>query len=255
MYTILYFSPTGNAKYLAKKLATHLDSFGVEIYPLEFVKLTEVREGTNLILLYPIHGFNAPRTVKRFVKNLPPKLFKNVNLIGVGSSNNWMNEAASSDLRKHLKRKEYAIGIDEILAMPLTIFINFPKELNQKLIAESEKKIQEISKSLINGEITRKQVEFRSRIINQFGKGESFAARLFGLELYAGKACDSCGICWKNCPERNITENKNGKPKFGFKCSMCMRCIYFCPQKTIAPRFSKFVPIKNGYSISKYLTE
>ena len=43
-----------------------------------------------------------------------------------------------------------------------------------------------------------------------------------------------------------------GKPKFGFKCLMCMRCIYNCPEKAISPRFSKFIPIRKGYSLKKF---
>lgn len=87
------------------------------------------------------------------------------------------------------------------------------------------------------------------------GKGESPAARLFGLELHANKSCTSCGTCWSNCPENNIKEKDNGLPGFGFSCSMCMRCIYSCPEKAISPRISKFIPIKNGYTLSKYINE
>jgi len=45
------------------------------------------------------------------------------------------------------------------------------------------------------------------------------------------------------------------KLKFGIKCMMCMRCIYNCPTKAIELRISKFIPIRNGYSIKNYLSE
>jgi ferredoxin len=252
MFTIVYFSPTGNAKHLAKKLAMHIGLSPADLLPLEFTDPEELKQNKHLVLIHAVHGFNAPRTVKRFVKNLPEKRFDIISLIAVGCSDNWMNAAVSLDLKKQLIKKGYSIAIDEVMAMPLTFIMNFPEKLNFELIAKAERNIETLCKQLELGEVTNRVVERKSKVLNLLGKGESPAARLFGLELYANKNCDSCSICWTNCPEKNISQ-KNKKPKFGFSCSMCMRCIYNCPQKAISPRVSKFIPIKNGYSLSKYL--
>ena len=139
--------------------------------------------------------------------------------------------------------------------MPLTFVMSFPDELAYRLIAESEKRIEDISLSLAEGKKTAVRVAGKSRLLAFFGKAEPFASRLFGLELYAGDNCISRGTCWENCPEKNIERNDSGRPRFGFDCLMCMRCIYNCPEKAISPRFSKFLPIKNGYSLSQYREE
>ena len=225
MFKIIYFSPTGNVLHLAKQLSNHLVAHDVNIRPLEFIQAEDLEKDKHLILLYPVHGFNAPRTVKRFVKYLPPNLYELISLIGVGCSNNWMNDAVSSDLRKPLEKKSYRIIVDDILAMPLTFIMNFPDEMNLQLIEESQNRIAEISKSLIETKSSTKEVQIKSHVLNFMGKAEQYAARLFGLELHANKDCNSCGTCWENCPENNIKQNKNGKPKFGFSCLMCMRCI------------------------------
>jgi ferredoxin/flavodoxin len=253
MYTIIYFSPTGNVLHLAKLLAAELKSPAEEILPLEFTDPTQLESDKHLVLLYPVHGFNAPITVKRFVKLLPPGLYEYVSLIGVGCNTTWVNGAVSSDLRKSFGKKAYTIVVDEIMAMPLTFIMNFPDELNLKLIAESERKIADLSTRITEKEASNKKVQFKSQMLNFMGKAEAPAARLFGLELHANKNCTSCGTCWTNCPQKNITQKSNGKPGFGFNCSMCMRCIYNCPEKAISPRISKFIPIKNGYSLSKYV--
>jgi ferredoxin len=255
MYTIIYFSPTGNVLHLAKQLSSHLNGSVENLLPLEFTDPAQLDPNAQLVLLYPVHGFNAPRTVKRFVGALPAGLFECVSLLSVGCSTSWVNGAVSLDLRKALKRKSYPIAVDEILAMPLTLIMNFPDELNIKLIAESEHKISDLCERITERTTTRRRIKKRSRIINFLGKGESPAARLFGLELYANNSCTSCGTCWNNCPEKNIKQKSKGKPGFGFSCSMCMRCIYNCPEKAIGPRISKFIPIKNGYSLSKYISE
>jgi ferredoxin/flavodoxin len=254
MYSIIYFSPTGNVLHLAEILAGYLGSDHTEILPLEFVEQNQLKKEKHLVLLYPVHGFNAPRTVKRFVKNLPSGLYDFVSLIGVGCTTNWLNDAVSSDLRKLFIKKNYSIVVDEILAMPLTFIMAFPDKVAYKLIAESEEKIKNISSSIAGGEQSIKKVKGKSYVVNFIGKAESSAARLFGLELHADNNCTSCGICWNNCPEKNIKKNSLGKPRFGFNCIMCMRCIYNCPEKSIAPRISKFIPIKKGYSIKQYKT-
>ena len=240
--------------HLAKMLADRLDSDGVKTVPLEFTQADQLAKDKHLVLLYPIHSFNAPRNVKQFVKRLPPGLYDTASLIAVGCTTSWVNHAVSSDLQRLLTKKGYPIVLDELLAMPLTFILSFPDELACKLVAESEKEIQEIGRSLVEGRRTKPGVSVQSRLLNFVGKAETFASRLFGLELYAGENCTLCGTCWRNCPVKNI-ENKNGKPRFGFKCLMCMRCIYNCPEKAISPRFSKFIPIKKGYSLSEYLDE
>lgn len=255
MHTIIYFSPTGNALHLARLLASELKIHAGQILPLEFTDPKQLEANQHLVLIYPVHGFNAPRTVKRFARSLPPGLYECISLISVGCNTSWVNGAVSSDLRKYLVKKDYTIAVDEVLAMPLTFIMNFPDELNYKLIAESEKMISDLGGRIRERTSTLRKVRTRSKVLNFLGKAESPAARLFGLELHANKNCTSCGTCWNNCPENNIKEKSNGKPGFGFNCSMCMRCIYNCPDKAISPRISKFIPIKNGYTLSKYTKE
>jgi ferredoxin len=253
VYTILYFSPTGNALHLAQKLAKSLGVNKDGILPLEFTHPDSLKCNKHLVLFYPVHGFNAPRTVKRFVRSMPPGLFEAVSLINVGFAGNWLNDAVSDDLRRPLERKGYSVVLDETLPMPLTFIMNSPRALNLRLISESENRIEDLRKRLIEGDPTQKQVRFKSRVVNFLGKIESPAARVFGLELHADAKCTSCGICWDNCPQQNIKQKSNAKPGFGFNCIMCMRCIYQCPEQAISPRISKFIPIKGGYSLSTYM--
>ena len=103
--------------------------------------------------------------------------------------------------------------------------------------------------------VSYKRIQFKSYLLSKIGKIEPVAAGFFGAELYAKKSCNQCGQCVRECPEHNIRLKDNGKIRFGFKCMMCMRCIYNCPQKSITPKISKFIPIKNGYSIDRYVSK
>ena len=86
-------------------LADHLDSDHVKVLPLESIQADQLAKDKHLVLLYPIHGFNAPRNVKHFVKCLPPGLYNTASLIGVGCTTSWVNQAVSSDLRKLFTKK------------------------------------------------------------------------------------------------------------------------------------------------------
>lgn len=255
MYTIIYFSPTGNARHLAKRLAAELSCPDERLLALEFTDPGELQPGEHLVVLYPVHGFNAPRTVKRFFKKLPPGRYEQVSLVAVGSAGSWVNAAASSDLRKSLEKKNYPVVVDEQVAMPLTIFMQIPDQASKDMIESSEKKITALARQIALKQTSKIKVPPGSSIINFLGKGEAPAARLFGMELRANDSCTSCGTCWNNCPENNIREKRDGKPGFGTSCIMCMRCIYSCPEQAIRPRFSKFIPIKQGYSLTKLLDQ
>jgi len=251
MFTIVQFSPTGNTAYLANLLGELLKT--TYIHALEHTEPTVLIDSEHLVLLFPIHGFNAPRTVLRFVRAIPQGKFNKVSLIGVGCNELWVNLGASQEIKRILRAKSYPIIVDETIAMPLTFIMSFPDELIRLQFAEAKKTIGVIASNIQNGVVSHKRIPFKARILSKIGKIEPIAAKFFGLELYAKKSCTKCGLCVKECPERNIRLNDRGIIKFGFNCMMCMRCIYNCPQKSISPRISKFIPIKNGYSIERFI--
>lgn len=249
MYTILYYSPTGNSKHLAQKMASLLEVG--EVFALEKSKPEELQQNDELILMYPIHGFNPPKIVTNFVKKIHSNKFKKVHLVAVGCNDLFLNDAVSLGLRRILQSKNYDIGVDEILVMPITIVLKMKEDMLKQITSDAIKVLENVALKIKENQVVYRKVGVGARLIHTIGKLESPAARLFGLELHAKKGCTSCGICWNRCPMGNIKEGKKGKPKFGFKCSMCMRCIYECPEKVITPYISKFLPVKDGYDLKE----
>jgi len=252
MFTIVQFSPTGNAAYIANRLSKLLKT--THIYALEHTDPATLLDSEQLVILFPIHGFNAPITVLRFVRALPQGKFKKISLISVGCNDLWMNNGASLEVKKILTDKSYPIVVDETIAMPLTIIMSFPEDVVKSQLEKANKTIGILASQILNGVVSHKEIPFKAHMLSKIGKIEPFAARLFGLELHAKKSCTQCGLCVRECPESNIKFTDRGNIKFGFKCIMCMRCIYNCPQKSIVPRISKFIPIKNGYSIEHFVS-
>lgn len=251
MYTIIQYSPTGNTAYLASKLG---DALGTDtIHALEHLNYEDIKPCQHLIIMYAVHAFNAPKVVKDFIKHLPSGKAKYVSLVAVGCNDTWINDAATAEIQRMLTNKDYKVCVQKVIAMPLTLVMAFPEALIKEQIASSDEIIAALAADITACVVVSKDVAFKTKVIKKVGAIEPLAARFFGLELHAKKSCIQCELCVKNCPTKNIKMAQNGKIKFKFKCSMCLRCIYQCPRKSITPYVSKFIPIKEGYDINKYL--
>lgn len=253
MNTIAYFSYTGNTKFLAYKLQSYLSESTTQVFNLAFDEVKTLKDGEHLVVMFAIHAFNCPQQVVDFAKHLPSNMFKQIHFIAVGCHDMWLNDAATYELRRVLENKGYSVGIDRVIAMPLTLMKKFPEDLGKTLVQKAQVQLSEVANELKQGAVDEKVVPFKAKTLNKVSKAEKYGAKLFGPELYANKDCISCERCWKECPMKNIKPNKNQNPKFGFNCSMCMKCIYDCPKHAISPRISKFIPIKEGYSLKDYL--
>jgi len=251
MFTIINYSPTGNAAYVAKMLGQELET--EDILALEHTLAEKMEPCDHMVFIYAIHAFNAPLVVRNFIKALPRRLAGKVSLIGVGCNTTWINQASSKSIRKLLEFKGYSIVVDTVMAMPLTLVMKFSDDMTKDLINDVGERVAQISRQIKEGQVSQVKYPLNSQIIQTVGKAEPIAARMFGLELHASDQCINCGLCEAQCPTKNIKINDEGKVKFGFHCSMCLRCIYQCPSKAISPRISKFIPIKGGYSLEDYL--
>lgn len=250
MITIVQFSPTGNSAYLAKELAAQLNIHGV--LPLEHTNPESITT-EHLVVFYPIHAFNPPGVVKQFVNGLSQGKIKYVSLIAVGCNTVWINHAVSIELRQMIEKKSMTVLVDEIMAMPLSFVMSFPDDLIKEQLELSKNKLKEIATNINGKRQKKREIKFKSHLLHFLGKAEPLAARFFGLELHAKKSCIQCGLCVKECGNKNIQMTNEGKINFGFKCMMCMRCIYNCPTQSITPRISKFIPAKGGYALKNHL--
>ncbi len=258
IFKIIYFSPTGNTEFLAKEMKDLLsisdgDMINLGLPNVRGQEIFHRQENVHLILMFSIHGFNPPQKVINLVNSLCKDDLSGVSLIAVGCNKTWANDSVTYDLVKKLKACGIPFFANEVIAMPLTFIMNFPKEMNQELINEAKKDINRCADSIMRQETHKREIPMKARVLSFAARAEKPAAKLFGLELHATNQCSKCGKCIRECPSGNIREGKDGKPRFGFKCLMCMRCIYGCPEKAIGPYISRFIPIKGGYRLEDYV--
>ncbi|WP_270658881.1 4Fe-4S dicluster domain-containing protein [Paraclostridium bifermentans] len=74
-------------------------------------------------------------------------------------------------------------------------------------------------------------------------------AKFMGKNFSVDEDCVKCGICVKNCPEKNIIFDDNKEIKFLNKCMLCTRCIHNCPKNAINYKNNKYAQ----YNLNSYI--
>ena len=250
MVTVAYYSYTGNTRKVACVLKQALEAEGEAVELLDLVTHSLSQTQTqHLILLYAIHAFNAPQAIITQIKELKSSPLRFIHFIGVGCQSGIINRGASLPLRKLAMKKKIEVGLDRLIAMPLTLVVGFSEEMKQQLLETMQNEVTAIVHDFKSEQAEKHDVKSAVKVLRYIGQLEKYGAKLFGLELYANKSCVACGRCYEQCPMSNISANRYGKPKFHFNCSMCLKCIYQCPKQAISPRLSKFIIIKEGYHL------
>jgi MinD superfamily P-loop ATPase len=63
-------------------------------------------------------------------------------------------------------------------------------------------------------------------------------------DFWCDDKCNSCEICVRICPAKNIAMKK-GRPTWQHHCEQCLACIQWCPQESI--QFGKKTPAFQRY--------
>lgn len=231
---VLYFTGTGNSRYIAEKLSSALGDelvdMGEKIRQQDFAAVDE-RE--RLVFVVPTHAWRIPRIVESWIRKTP----------FVGCCKAWFVMDCGGEIGDALKyiellcrEKDFeSMGVYPIV-MPenyVAMFSVPDEEEARKIIQNAEPHIQRAADIIKKGESfppPRRGLydRFMSGAVNPifyslFVKADAFKA---------GEKCTGCGKCVKLCPLCNITL-ENGHPVWGKNCAHCMACICLCPSEAI----------------------
>jgi len=258
---LVCFSGTGGTKRFTSLLETCLikNSCDVTVLYLE-TKSIEIakREGTfydnsyDLItILFPVHAFDAPEPVYKWIKALPNCKSVSVALISVSAGGEiWINQACRFGLIKVLSQKGYDVFYERMIIMPSNMLIATKETFSMRLLQLLPIKAENTAKEILELKQRRIKTKFKSRLLTRLAKIEKVTSKLFGKELRIKKSCTQCGLCVKSCPMGNIKMN-HGTPHFGWHCVECLRCVYICPTHSIYPIISRYMVIKEGYDLER----
>ena len=251
----LYFSGTGNTKYIAELFSSKMGAacFSIED-EVNFVQ--EIKSHKTIAFCYPVYGSRVPRNMREFVAKYMADLTGKKIIIFVTQM------FFSGDGARVFTDLFWDGSIDVIYAehfkMPnnvsnILIFREPGRKKIQKYIINTEEKMSEVCNDIRKGIVKKRGFSFFSQILGRVqGKswqGNStevypdstsleFKAQT-GVKIY--KNCDACNLCVNICPMMNLA-NINGKITQRSNCIVCYRCVNRCPKRAITVMMLKIRP-------------
>lgn len=231
---LLYFSGTGNTKWLAETLAVFLKEKveNITLYNLEKDIEFKAKDFDTLLVLHPVYGAHVPRFVIEKVDSMIP----GNRAISVIATYGYVNALGYFAEKKALGRR-----IDSYFNIKMFNNISTPKmklgikSPEHRLLAKTHllKKIKTIAMSILQNK--RKiqgigpQLLVGIKIRKAFHYGLQTHYQTLGVDQ---ERCTHCGLCVRECPTHSIHE-KDGDFTFTATCTACMRCYNHCPVQAI----------------------
>lgn len=231
---VLYFSGTGNSKYIAKCIA---DALGVGLLNInERIKTEDtapVQSDVDAILVTPTYAWRIPRVVSGWISKTELSNAKRIWFVmdcgsEIGNAAKYNQALATQKILKYM-------GTAQII-MPENYIAMFsaPDKAEARIIVEKAKPdIQNIIGCIQAG------LEFpapRNNLYDRFMSGAVnpiFYKKFVKADAFTvSDACVGCGKCVQLCPLNNIYLD-NDKPVWGSHCTHCMACICYCPKEAI----------------------
>lgn len=256
MMQLFYFSGSGNTELLARTLKQRLAELGAapELLSISRTAVLPERAPERLVLLFPVYAFDAPVIVRRFLKRLPacpPGSGAKAFVIAAPGDPHWLNGSATFGVTRLLGKKGYGVVRREMIVMPSNFLIEYPDVLSRSLVRAALEKITATAGAILREEPAGLKARPAAHLVRVLSKIEHLGDNLFGKDLKAGASCNGCGRCVGTCPVGNISIRR-GRIVFGWRCILCLKCVYRCPNGAVRPRLWSFVPLKNGYDPCRF---
>lgn len=229
------FSGTGNTMHVSERLAEELKLHGVEtdIFSIRADAVTpEITDYDLLLIGYPVHAFNAPASVLKFLKSLPHSNKMPTYIVRTSGEPLRFNDASGITPRRILKRRGYNVRGEFSCVMPYNIIFRHSDPMTVRMWRAAELRIKSDAEEIFEGRGEVAKVNPFRRLVSFVLRIEHAAMPFLGRRFKATEKCVGCGICAGECPQGNI-KIVDGKPKFGKNCVGCMACSFTCPKDAL----------------------
>lgn len=231
---ILYFSGTGNSKYIASRIGEEIKDDVKNLFQkIKDNDYTTLESKTPWIIVAPTYAWRIPRILETWLKKT--KLTGNQNIYFVMTCGGNIGNAGKYLKRViDLKNMNYQ-GCYE-LVMPenyIALFSTPTKEDALKTIYKAENELSNIVSLLKEHKAFPKPIiHLKDRMNSGIVNIVFYPMFVHAKKFYVKETCISCGKCMNVCPLNNI-EIMKGKPIWKKNCTHCMACINFCPTEAI----------------------
>ena len=230
---VIYFSGTGNTRYVATLMAQLLGDETRDMKELiRTGKRVKFYSQKPYVICAPIYAWRYPALVEGFLEN--SDLWGSNEMYFVATCADTTGTAAKFCEKFCTERGMIFMGFAGV-RMPENYLVMFnpPDEDDcNKIYKSADCDVLEIVNTMNRGcQIQDRYSTKRSKaasLINPWFYGTVVSAKKF----YATDKCVGCGRCAKVCPYHSI-KLKNGRPVWADKCIHCMDCISGCPTGAI----------------------
>ena len=207
MNAVVYYSNTGQSRALAKYLAERLDYLAVDMETCKEIRFE------SLVLVFPVHCQNLPRSVRRFLERITADYLIPVATYGKMCCGNVLWEIQRTYTRNTVAAGAY-VPTKHAYLDDDTPFSDF--HLLDPLIDKVKNPAPIDLPSIYKNPFADLLPALRSRL---------------GVSLRRTDACDGCGRCTARCPQRAIKAGVTNR-----RCIRCLRCVTECPKKALRVR-------------------
>ena len=231
---ILYFSGTGNSRYIAQRIAGQTGDTQLNINErIKAGDTSPISSEGPLVIVTPTYAWRIPRVVRDWLLQTHfPNGGKVWFVMNCGS------EIGGADrYNRALCRKTglTCMGTAQII-MPenyIAMFNAPDRDTSRAIIAKAEPDIDRAAELIAQGSSfppTRDALYDRamSGPVNPF----FYAFCVKSSPFIVSDSCTGCGQCVRRCPLNNVSL-RDGRPMWGSDCTHCMACICYCPAEAI----------------------
>ena len=233
---IIYFSATGNNKYIATRIREELND---EIHSMiQLVNNEEyminLDEDEMLGFVIPTYFGGLPSYVEEYLSHINIETNGN-NYIYVISSYGTTTGYSTGYFKEYLE--DINIEVDATYSVKMAdtwtpmFDLSSPEKVNE-FMKNTEDEIDTIIDHIKNSDkgdyVKQKNMKFVSNFAQILYDRKRKTSHLHVLDN-----CIKCGICQKNCPIQAIRINDGHVEWIYDRCVMCLRCLHSCPKFSI----------------------
>lgn len=244
---IYYFSGTGNTLKACECFRDSLEKLGVEctLFPVTSPSMPAPDQFDFVGIAYPVHAFNAPYVMYKFVRGLPRQNGKKFFIVTTSGEPLCWNNSSSCHLRGKLKKRGFELTNEYHYVMPYNMIFRHTDMQAQKMWQTAKALISLDAVEVVDGKKSLLKTPPFGRFVSWVLRIEHGAMKVNGRFFKVKKSCVKCMKCVKNCPVGNISyDEKSGKFRFGGNCIMCTRCSFSCPKDAIK------IGVLNGWRVN-----
>lgn len=231
---ILYYSGTGNSKYVADKIASCLNDKSLNLFErIRNKDYSEIYSEKAFVVVCPTYGWQIPHLLRDYFLNI--KLSGSEKIYFVMTCGEDIGNAGKYIMNLCDKIKLNYMGCAEIVMPENYIALFNAPETNEAIliIHKAENSIQSIVSDISNNK------QLNNKKISLIDKGKSciinplfYTFVVKDKKFTVNESCISCGKCAEHCIMNNISM-KDKKPHWNHNCTHCMSCICGCPVSAI----------------------